>query len=555
MGDVVQQGQSDRFARAGMRWLRRRERSGGYRGRDGRRVVDDTDRSPGRLFVSAGLGLLVLVLVVMTGPHWASGTDRASVDVLIAQLDAGAFALALLLAGLSVVWWRLVGDTAMLWLGGAAAIYGLLTLGLGYVAAVSTATGSQELLWLHPASRIVVIALVVRALLPPEVDASLRPSRVIGAGIAATAMVTVGLQVFPDVGYLITASTDAVASVGAEQTPGSLSVVLLWGAAGTWALWRGIHRHRHVFAWFGLLCFALTFAELASLISITQDSSWVAGRSALGVAGLLCAVVGVTGELARAYVRQGSRVIEFERAQVRIEAERAERAHEASNALTAIEGATRTLQLHQEQLDPQLRSELAEAISDEIRRLQQLIATPATPPVPGRFRVTEALAAVVTSARSQGSTVTVDVADHLIAVGQPASTAQVLQNLLQNARRYAGGHIDVRASLEGDQVVIRVEDDGPGIAPEERQRIFRRGLRGTTAGNEPGSGLGLYISARLMHEQGGDLDVEDGASGGACFVVTLPGFSEQSVLLFPPHRQRVTRRIEDQDGVRDDIAL
>jgi signal transduction histidine kinase len=156
---------------------------------------------------------------------------------------------------------------------------------------------------------------------------------------------------------------------------------------------------------------------------------------------------------------------------------------------------------------------------------------------------------------------------------------QVLHNLLQNARRYAGGNVTIGAHLQDECVVLRVEDDGPGIPPDERQTIFSRGLRGITAGTEPGSGLGLYISAKLMHAQGGELTVEDSASGGACFVVVLPGFSElstealsdnlidqseegdglvpvddETVVLFTPRRDRAPGRVEHENGVRDEVA-
>jgi hypothetical protein len=128
--------------------------------------------------------------------------------------------------------------------------------------------------------------------------------------------------------------------------------------------------------------------------------------------------------------------------------------------------------------------------------------------------------------------------------------------------------------------VIRVADNGPGIPPEERDSIFSRGVRGSNAGTHSGNGLGLYIAAKLLRGQGGDLHVEDSETGGACFVVRLPGFSErathgafteqsshqgdqrgelvapddETILAFPGDRQRTARRIEDEDGVRDGLA-
>ena len=71
-----------------------------------------------------------------------------------------------------------------------------------------------------------------------------------------------------------------------------------------------------------------------------------------------------------------------------------------------------------------------------------------------------------------------------------------------------------------DSVLVRVADDGPGIAPEVRRSLFERGVRGPRSS---GDGLGLHIARRLVRSQGGDLWLEDrGSDTGACFVLALP---------------------------------
>ena len=528
----MQQGTQPSPARARSR--RHRFTSGRYRGADRRGVIASDRVSPGNTFVVAGLFLLVLVLVVLTGPQWGPDTTSgADLGILLAQLESAGFAVALVLTVLCLVRWRLVGEAAAVWLGSATAVFGVFTLGLGYVLALSVATGNTSLLLLHPASGLVVAGLALRALLSSDVDAHLRPSGVLLASLGAVATVTFAMQFLPFSRQLVDPSP-ALAVVHTISEPvTSMAFVVVWGVLGTWCMGRGLRRHRPLFAWFGLLFFAFAFAELAWLMPTPERSFWSLGPSMLRFAGLFCALMGATAELVRAYLRQGNLLLESvtsERtAEARIEAElatQAERAHEARNALVAIEGAILTLERHRDRLDPDTREELSRSVSSEVHRLQELVQTAGSPQPSGRFRVTEALAATVTCARSQGTSLHVDVPEHLVAIGQPAATSQVLLNLFENVRRYAGGEATVRASLEGDEVVIRVEDDGPGISEAERSEIFRRGTRGRTAGDVPGSGLGLYVSARLMRDQGGELRVEDSTRGGACFAVVLPGFSE-----------------------------
>jgi signal transduction histidine kinase len=71
---------------------------------------------------------------------------------------------------------------------------------------------------------------------------------------------------------------------------------------------------------------------------------------------------------------------------------------------------------------------------------------------------------------------------------------------------------------------LSVEDDGAGIAPEHRERIFERFVRldEARARDDGGSGLGLAIVAAIVHAHGGSVRVTDGRSGGARFEVTLP---------------------------------
>lgn len=101
---------------------------------------------------------------------------------------------------------------------------------------------------------------------------------------------------------------------------------------------------------------------------------------------------------------------------------------------------------------------------------------------------------------------------------------RVLANLIDNADTHGGGVTRVTVGRSGGMIMIGVEDDGPGVPPEERERVFERFAR--TSANRPGhqndgSGLGLALAAENVELQGGEIWVEDAPGGGARFVVGL----------------------------------
>lgn len=106
----------------------------------------------------------------------------------------------------------------------------------------------------------------------------------------------------------------------------------------------------------------------------------------------------------------------------------------------------------------------------------------------------------------------------------PAQLTELLQNLVGNAIQYAEDRpcIRVRAEDRGDVVGLRVEDDGPGIPPEEQDRIFSMFQRGSTAGEVDGSGMGLAICKRIAERHGGSIHVDSTPGEGTTFDVRLP---------------------------------
>lgn len=102
---------------------------------------------------------------------------------------------------------------------------------------------------------------------------------------------------------------------------------------------------------------------------------------------------------------------------------------------------------------------------------------------------------------------------------------RVIGNLLENADRYAGGVIRIGLRPAGMRLRIEVDDAGPGVPADERDRIFERFARGMTArarASGEGTGLGLSLVDEHVRLHGGRVWVEDRPGGGARFVVELP---------------------------------
>jgi PAS domain S-box-containing protein len=101
---------------------------------------------------------------------------------------------------------------------------------------------------------------------------------------------------------------------------------------------------------------------------------------------------------------------------------------------------------------------------------------------------------------------------------------RIVENLLVNATKHTPGTatIWVGASRVDDGVVLRVEDDGPGVPPDERERLFEPFERGERSAPSPGLGVGLSLVARFAEAHGGRAWVEDRDGGGASFRVLFP---------------------------------
>lgn len=133
-------------------------------------------------------------------------------------------------------------------------------------------------------------------------------------------------------------------------------------------------------------------------------------------------------------------------------------------------------------------------------------------------------------AENKGLTLTVNPIEQTLTVQADAErAAQVLANLLSNAVKYShpGGTIHVMAEQTTQGVAIRVQDDGPGLTPDDQRRIFERFYRidlsrSRAAVGGGGTGVGLTIARGLARAMEGDVTVSSGVVGGSVFTFMLP---------------------------------
>ncbi|HLU74349.1 MAG TPA: HAMP domain-containing sensor histidine kinase [Nonomuraea sp.] len=201
--------------------------------------------------------------------------------------------------------------------------------------------------------------------------------------------------------------------------------------------------------------------------------------------------------------------------------------HELRTPITVIRG-------HLELMgdDPQDRAETLALVTDELDRMNRMVddlLTLAKAEQPGFLDIEEVELAdltvsVVAKARALGERKwrVDEVAEARIPADRQRLT-QALMQLASNAVRHTAddGQIAVGSAVQDGFVRLWVRDDGPGVPPADREKIFRRFLRGRSGGHE-GAGLGLAIVRSIAEAHGGTVAVEDAPGGGACFVITIP---------------------------------
>jgi two-component system OmpR family sensor kinase len=209
--------------------------------------------------------------------------------------------------------------------------------------------------------------------------------------------------------------------------------------------------------------------------------------------------------------------------------------HELRSPLTALRGELE-LALRRERSPDEYRRVLdsaleeAERLSDMAENLLTLARSDAGAIKPRLAQVDlcERVASVVErlQPRATARDVALTVASEgpLRMVGDGALLDRLAWNLTDNALKFAppGGRVEVALTTRNGNAVITVSDDGPGIPPEDLQRVFERFYRSPESVDPGGSGLGLAIVRAIARAHGGQARVENLAEGGAAFTVLLP---------------------------------
>ena len=127
-------------------------------------------------------------------------------------------------------------------------------------------------------------------------------------------------------------------------------------------------------------------------------------------------------------------------------------------------------------------------------------------------------------ARLRSGSIEMDDRGAVRALGDTALTARVVDNLLANAIAYSDRPPQIVVTIAGDRgrALVRVADNGPGVAEDDRERIFARFARGSRSSGIRGTGLGLYLSRECARRMNGDVVLEETADTGSRFLLTLP---------------------------------
>jgi two-component system sensor histidine kinase KdpD len=221
--------------------------------------------------------------------------------------------------------------------------------------------------------------------------------------------------------------------------------------------------------------------------------------------------------------------------------------HDLRTPLGVVTGATSALLDEDGPKDENARRELLRTAHEEALRLNRLVRNllDMTRLEAGALRVhkeLQPLEEVVGPAldrmedRLRGRQIGIHLPPDLPLVSfDPVLIEQVLINLLENATKYtpAGSPMDISAHANEKEVEVEVADRGPGVMPEEAERIFEKFYR-AREGEGGGAGLGLTICRGIVSAHGGRIWVEERVGGGSVFRFTLPLDGAASVEVEPP---------------------
>jgi two-component system sensor histidine kinase KdpD len=210
--------------------------------------------------------------------------------------------------------------------------------------------------------------------------------------------------------------------------------------------------------------------------------------------------------------------------------------HDLRTPLAVMAGASSSLAEGGERLSPAERTALAHSIFDEAQDMSELVTKilQMTRLETGAIKIEVDWVAIPEIAGSVLARLKERLAGHRVVVDFPADLPlvradaamidQALTNLVDNAARHtpAGTVVQVRARRQDNELVVSVEDFGPGIDERDQERVFAKFQRGAGEGAVSGVGLGLAICRSIVRLHGGRVWAEKVPGGGSAFRFTLP---------------------------------
>ncbi|MGB5457123.1 MAG: ATP-binding protein, partial [Gammaproteobacteria bacterium] len=113
----------------------------------------------------------------------------------------------------------------------------------------------------------------------------------------------------------------------------------------------------------------------------------------------------------------------------------------------------------------------------------------------------------------------VNVDPSLLFKGDEGDLLEILGNLLDNAFKWCKHHVTISAEQQGKKLNLRIEDDGPGMKPEQVEQLLQRGVRADEA--TPGHGIGLSIVHNIVSAYRGSIEIKKSALGGVSVTIVL----------------------------------
>jgi len=466
---------------------------------------------PMSVMICLGAGLPALFLI----PRQA---DSAMVTVYL-QVAAGL--LAVVAGATSLVSWRLVGRALQGWVGTGLVVLGVLTLFQSGLTSFGAGPSPAEATFEQLVIALVAGWFVWRGVTDAQVNAAFSPLVTLAVGIGSGVAALGALHLLQAHGMF---PAWASGRSGHLVSYGLASVI--WLAVAAASAWMARLREG-VSNWLTCITVLVGLSLLVRMLSpvgwwpavLASVLGFLAMAIALGVAMIRIQMVLRLEDRRELHLHDA--LVAGRRQAVTQREQMEEWLHDLRNSIAGLQAADAVLRAGSDE-DLVARDKLAEAVTAELARLHVLVE-------PSRaLRVTEvslhgALSPVIAAERARGSRIIEDLGDLQVRADGEALT-QVVQNLLENARRYAGGSsVTLSAAARGQEVEIMVSDEGPGIPRSERLAVFSRGVRGTRSEGTEGSGLGLFVCRELLGAMGGTIALAMDSPIGCRFVVTLPG--------------------------------